>query len=132
MRTQLSSVAGGAMNQREQLRREKYTVYLLSVMFVGTWILLLATLVGPVPIGAWRVGSSLWTGAGAPRKAWVFVGQALVALILLWIAEGFILRLWTEQSVRYNRRLVHAYVYIAGYGDGAMDIAGNESGRETN
>ena len=42
--------------------------------------------------------------------------------MILWILEGITLRLWTEQSTRYNRRLVHSYISIASYGDPAMDI----------
>lgn len=45
----------GSDAQREDLRRQQYIVYLLSVIFVGTWLLLLTMLVGPF----WVVGCRL-------------------------------------------------------------------------
>lgn len=123
----------GGDEQREELRREKYTVYLLSVLFVGTWIVVLATLAGPmlVAVCSSRAGIlKAWTGHGI--RALAPLGKVFLALLLLWVAEGFILRLWTEQSVRYNRRLLHAYVEIASYGDAAMDIAPAAPVEQTN
>ena len=107
----------GYEDQREELRHEKYTVNLLSSVFVGTWLLIGATVLGPFFYAGWKL---LTCHRNKARLLQLF--HAVLFIFLMWIAEGFTLRLWTEQSIRYNRRLVHAYIAIASYGDPAMSI----------
>lgn len=107
----------GYEDQREELRHEKYTVKLLSSVFVGSWLLLGATVFGPLFFAGRKLLSCHRNKA---RLVQLF--HAVVFIFLVWTAEGFTLRLWTEQSIRYNRRLVHAYIAIASFGDPAMDI----------
>ena len=100
---------------RDELRHEKHVVRLLSVIFVGTWVLLLTTLVGLVC----SVGLTVLNKKKKRHHALI---RTVLLLLLLWILEGLTLRLWTEQSIRYNRRLIHAYISIASHGDPAMDM----------
>ena len=104
----------GSAGQLDELRHDRHAIQLFSVIFVGTWMLLLATLCGPV------ISSSVafLKGHGTYRP----LCKALLFLLILWILEGLTLRLWTEQSRGGNRRLIHSYVTIASYGDPAMGI----------
>ena len=126
----------GSDAQRDELRHEKYIVYLLSVLFVGIWILILPIFFVLLPVAFCQLVFECYTELKAtqrPRsmtRIWGISKRLVTAIFvffLLWCAEGFILRLWTEQSVRYNRRLLHAYVNIAGYGDPAMGIENGET-----
>ena len=108
----------GDDNQREALRHEDYAVQLLSVIFVGTWILIVATFFGPVVFAVGAACKQSVCRSAMIRK----LGWAVMFLVVLWFVEGAFLRLWTEQSIRYNRKLLHAYIAIASYGDPAMDI----------
>lgn len=104
----------GSAGQRDELRHDRHAVQLFSVIFVATWMLLLATLCGPVLSASVKA----LKGQGAYRSLY----RAVLFLLLLWIFEGLILRLWTEQSRGSNRRLIHSYVTIASHGDPAMGI----------
>ena len=112
----------GSESQRDELRHEKYIVRLLSVSFVGTWILIIAIFFGPFVSAGY---SAIWSQHC--KEGLLRLRAAVVFLLLFWVVEGAILRLWTEQSIRHNRRLVHAYIAIASYGDPAMDIPVVES-----
>ena len=104
----------GGDGPRDELRHEKHVVRLLSIIFVGIWLLFFVALLGPFVTAVWDMLKK--------RRHWKALVRAVVFLAILWILEGMTLRLWTEQSKRYNRRLVHFYVAIASYGDPAMNI----------
>ena len=112
-------IAGGrgGGEQREALRHEKHAVQLLSVVFVGIWIAIFVT-AAPFAVSV----RNLFVDRSNVANNLLALGQVVAFVLLLWFAEGVMLRLWTEQTQGYYRRVVHSYVAIASYGDPAMDV----------
>ena len=110
--------ASGATKNR--VRRERYAVELLSVVFVGIWIVLLAKVFGLFK-GSLRERWFWFKGIGWPRRGKVML-TFILTVLGLWIAEGVAIRLWTEQLKGYDHTLLSSYATVASFGDPAMGI----------
>jgi hypothetical protein len=106
------------------LRRGLTSLKLLSTFFFDALVLLVAFLVG---LARW-LGSRRGAGERAPtvrvdrKERLRRFALSLWWGMLLWLCVGGTLRLWTEHTVSWHKRLLHAYVVIAADGDPVVGI----------